>query len=562
MTEEDERECCYECKPVHPPTTQSTTLTTPLSTVSTSTLPPKCPQSCCLAHAGVNINSEKNGALEWTSRPGSELAEFVVSPRDNGNVVLEADFSKTIELSGFQVSSSIKSFELYYKQDVAGSVFIPYLSDITGNVYSFVTNDNAKVYFPDRDTILARWILIKNIKFASDSLQDVVFDVLGCCERCPSAPSTIAPTTSLPTGSSPTTMASSVTPPCHEGHVLPNDNCTSYVCSNGKYVLVKVCNKVCQENEQLIQLDENSCCQCVHKASTTSLPTTITISPICDNSTILCHKKCGDFSTTKCRSEYENNPSVVQNSEKYSIITTCKCPSGYKLEDTLNTENGTKRFCVQVNECDCVIDGVTHEENSVWHPKDKFGKEMWCQECECSKGSAHCSNKTCGITCSSGSILIEPSKNEEQCCYCAKVPTTHPTSTPNPMSTTPGICDGCKIVIEGSHVCKPRNSSWTEGKCETCTCTDEAQVECVTIQCQPSPTPKCDSDKMEYLKNDTTSDKCCHTLTCEICDNFTKCDGICDCPTCIDEQNCCKVRTSKIMQASVFTDFDKKNWFK
>merc|ERR1712228_779497 len=149
---------------------------------------------------------------------------------------------------------------------------------------------------PEKATILARWILIKEIELVSDSVQDIFFDILGCCGSCPSTPTptipTTTPTTSLSTESSSisTTKISTVTPECKEGDILPKDNCTSHECRNGKYVLVKVCNKVCQENEKLIQLDEESCCQCVPKLTTTTIPATITTTPICDNSTeaILC----------------------------------------------------------------------------------------------------------------------------------------------------------------------------------------------------------------------------------------------------------------------------------
>ena len=189
MTEDVERMCCYECKPIHPPTTQATIPTSSVSPMTTTTLPQKCPESCCLAHANMKINSEKKGAIEWTSRPGSELVEFAVSPKDSGNVAIEVDFSKTIEITGFQVSSSIKSFQISYKKDVVGSAFIPYVSDVTGDPYTFNVNRNGKVFLPDMDSVLARWLKISPVRLGSDSVQDVVFDVLGCagvhhCNRC------------------------------------------------------------------------------------------------------------------------------------------------------------------------------------------------------------------------------------------------------------------------------------------------------------------------------------------------------------------------------------------
>ena len=143
----------------------------------------------------MKINSEKKGAIEWTSRPGSELVEFAVSPKDSGNVAIEVDFSKTIEITGFQVSSSIKSFQISYKKDVVGSAFIPYVSDVTGDPYTFNVNRNGKVFLPDMDSVLARWLKISPVRLGSDSVQDVVFDVLGCCKECPFVKSTIQPST-------------------------------------------------------------------------------------------------------------------------------------------------------------------------------------------------------------------------------------------------------------------------------------------------------------------------------------------------------------------------------
>ena len=244
------------------------------------------------------------------------------------------------------------------------------------------------------------------------------------------------------------------------------------------------------------------------------------------------------------------------NNDRYSVVSKCKCPSGYKLEDSLVTPSGIKYFCVQVDQCACVIDGVKHDENSVWHPKDKFNEEMWCKECRCTEGLTDCSKKTCGITCGPGSILIEPTEQDVMCCYCAKIPTTttvYSTTSPYPMTTTSSVCDGCKVPIDGSYVCKPKNTSWSEGNCKKCFCDEAGQTMCDEKICSVAPTPICDPKKGEYLKVEPDSDECCNKTSCAVCDlkniNVTKCDGICDCPmpdengkTCPDEdkKNCPK----------------------
>ena len=543
------------------------------------TKPPKCPQSCCLAQANIDIKSDSKVKLEWTTQPGSELVEFLLSPNDNGNVVVEIDFSKTVEMSGFKVSSSVKSFQIYYKQDIVGSKFVPYRSDITGEVFTFLVNDGSNVFLPDGETVFARWIMIKKIQLISDSVQDVSFDILGCCGSCITQ-STTAPTAATTSGAStPRTVSTSlsistVTPECKHGDIVPKDNCTSYVCKDGKYVLVKVCNKVCEDTEQLVQLNEETCCECVPKSSTTVLPTTIPTTPTCTNATeaFLCHRKCGVASTEKCKDVYMKNPNIFRYGENYSSVNKCKCPTGYKLEDSLVTEDGIKYFCVQVNQCDCVIDGVTHEENSVWHPKDKFNKEMLCKECQCSEGLAECTNKSCTISCGEGSILVEPSEADEQCCYCANIPTTpyYTGSTESPYSTTPYfgtttstlVCDGCQTEVNGIHICKPKGSRWDVDNCETCHCEENGQISCIIIDCLPVQHPTCDPIKGEYLKYDTEKDKCCNTSSCHVCPfsniNITKCDGVCDCPTpdngdkCPDEdvKNCpkpCQVSSCVIL---------------
>ena len=565
LVEVEGRPCCYECNSTKRTTSQPRFSTSSIFSTPLPTLPPKCPQSCCLAQANINVKSEKTENLEWTSRTNSELVEFLLSPKDHGDVVVEADFSKTIEISGFRVAPAIKSFQIYYKQDFVGSSFVPYRSDITGEIFTFLVNDQPKLYFPNGDTIYARWILIKEIKLASDSVQDVLFDILGCCLSCTLKPSTLIPTVSSTSTLSTlvtemttiTTMPeiSTVTPECKHGDILPKDNCTSYVCKNGKYITVKVCNKVCQDNEQLIQLNEGICCECVPKYTTTALPTTVSTVPTCDNSTeaFLCHRKCGIDAVDKCIDVYKKNPHIFQTSDEYSSVQKCKCPPGFKLEDSLVTNSGIKYFCVQINQCDCTIDGVTHEENSVWHPKDKFNKEMMCKECHCNEGLSQCTNKTCSITCGEGSILIEPSDNEELCCYCASIPTTPlytGTTTESPFTTTlfsthfttASVCDGCKIEIESNHVCKPKQSRWNVGNCETCTCNEESQVICFIRDCQPIKLIECNPKIGEYLKIDSESDKCCNTTSCHICDfkniNVTKCDGICDCPTPDDGKTC------------------------
>ena len=177
-------------------TPRATTTLVTMPPTPISTLPPKCPQSCCLAQASVNVNSEKSTKIEWTSRPDSELVEFLLSPSDYGKISVEVDFSKTVEMSGLEVSSSVKSFQLFYKQDSANSEYVPYRSEETDDILTFKVNDQGKVFFPDEDTIMARWIKIKEIKLNSDSVQIVSFDVLGCCGSCTELSTTHMPSKS------------------------------------------------------------------------------------------------------------------------------------------------------------------------------------------------------------------------------------------------------------------------------------------------------------------------------------------------------------------------------
>ena len=573
LQEDIERPCCYECKSTISTTAPPTFSTSSTTLPSTTTNPPKCPQTCCLSKTNIDVSTERAGKLEWTSLPDSELVEFLFSPKDQGAVTVKVDFSKTIEMSGFKVSSSVESFQVFYKQDIQGSTYVPYRSDVTGEIYTFMVQNQTNLFLPNEETVFVRWIMIKQLKLVSDSVQEVSFDILGCCGACVPSSTLATLSTTLASSSGPTTstqrttvistaVPSTVTPECKHGDILPKDNCTSYVCNEGKYVEVKVCNKVCKDDEQLVQLDEESCCECLPRSTTTSLPTTITTSA-CDSSTeaYLCHKKCGETSTTKCVDDYKNDPTLFMNNDRYSVISKCKCPPGYKLEDSLVTNDGIKYFCVQVDQCACIIDGIKHDQNSVWHPKDKFGEEMWCKECQCTDGIANCANKTCGITCGPGSILIEPTEKDHMCCYCAKIPTTtiFTTTSPFPITTTSSVCDGCRTVIGGINVCKPKGSYWSESNCVKCYCEEEGQATCNRTTCQTTKPPTCDPKKGEYLKVESDDDMCCNTTTCAVCNleniNVTKCDGTCDCPipdeegkTCPDEDkdNCpkpCQVGT-------------------
>ena len=122
--------------------------------------------------------------------------QFIFSPTSDLKVV-DIDFLGKRKISGF-TSDGIKSFQLFTKKNAKNSKFIPYRSDISGEVITFKVLDGY-VFLPFDKLLKVRRLQLREIKVNPG--KELNFDVLGCCEDCPvltTLPPTINPTSTLP----------------------------------------------------------------------------------------------------------------------------------------------------------------------------------------------------------------------------------------------------------------------------------------------------------------------------------------------------------------------------
>nr|XP_039273324.1 mucin-5AC-like isoform X1 [Styela clava] len=336
------------------------------------------------------------------------------------------------------------------------------------------------------------------------------------------------------------------------------------------------CEKVCKlQREECLAFNGvfsfvEGCCKCTFSLTTTTVPANTTLpetevpttppSSSTSPGTNVETTPSGEISTTKKSSETTpivtplvTTPKEVcmpplvpigcgcntTCSDKDAVCGTdnckpgCYCPSGTFVD-------GMK--CVTEEKCQCIEDGNKYPAGGQWSKNE-------CTTCECTSGEISC-EKSCKLTCATGSEILVLNEGTDSCCYCKELPTTTPaigvTTTPpvnkettTPFVTTPRTCSGC-VVAE---TCVDVGAKWEPNPCETCTCTNElgstscVQQICPEILCEPG------------FRLTTVEGECCPVCDKHCpgefqCDNEKcipmnwVCDGREDCSNGKDEQNC------------------------
>ena len=155
-----------------------------------------CSGSCCLVQSDVTVLDTSDQKIPLSAVLGSNQISFDIKATSPKEVVI--DLQKNTEVSGFQILTGIKSFQMTFRKD-GFKEDIYFRSPDTDEIVKFEFNGD-KVFFPDRIFVLARWFQLKNIEW-SDKDSKAVLDVLGCCSSCGAVPTTVFTTVAPPTSS-------------------------------------------------------------------------------------------------------------------------------------------------------------------------------------------------------------------------------------------------------------------------------------------------------------------------------------------------------------------------